>query len=104
MKTLTPKQQRWTCILEDWINSGLSQAEYCRQHHLCPKQFYWWKRHFAKAKSVSPEKAEFLPLVIENNSADSSIVLNVAGIQIHYQRDTDPALLVQLLGILRAAS
>jgi hypothetical protein len=105
MKTLTEKQQRWSTIIEDWSHSGLSQAEYCRQHQLNLDQFYAWKYKLAKANHQPKDKAEFLPLtVIQNADTAASIILCVAGVEIRYEHDTDPELLTQLLCTLRVVS
>jgi len=43
----TAKQQAkhfWSEHLEQWHSSGLSQADYCRQHSLCRKKFSYRKR------------------------------------------------------------
>lgn len=105
MKTLTEKQQRWSSIIEDWSHSGLSRAEYCRQHQLNPDQFYAWKYKLAKINHARKDTAEFLPLtVIQKADTASSISLSVAGVEIRYEYDTDAELLKRLLCTLRAVS
>jgi hypothetical protein len=34
----------WIKHLHQWLRSGLSQAEYCRRHHLSAPALNWWKR------------------------------------------------------------
>ena len=105
MKALTEKQQHWSSIIEKWSHSGLSQAEYCRQHQLDADQFYAWKSKLAKITRPRADNAEFLPLtVIHQADVSSSINLLVAGVEICYQLDTDPALLKQLLHTVREVS
>jgi len=105
MKTLTEKQQHWSSIIAEWSHSGLSQADYCRQHRLDLNQFYAWKYKLAKNKHPRTDNTEFLPLtVIHKTDTAPSISLSVAGVQIRYDHDTDPELLNQLLRTLRAVS
>lgn len=35
----TYAQKKWFYLVEDWMKSTLSQAEFCRQHDLSPKSF-----------------------------------------------------------------
>lgn len=41
----------WAYHLQQWENSGLSQAEYCRRNNVKIKSFTYWK---AKLKNVNP--------------------------------------------------
>ncbi|WP_035240539.1 IS66 family insertion sequence element accessory protein TnpA, partial [Desulfobacter vibrioformis] len=53
--------------LNNWKNSGLSQAEYCRQNDLTRHRFGYWKRKLFKKE----EKMNFalLPINISEPSA-----------------------------------
>ena len=42
------REGRWRKRLEGWRGSGLSQAEYCRQHGLSPVDFSWWKHELLR--------------------------------------------------------
>ncbi|WP_442478205.1 IS66 family insertion sequence element accessory protein TnpA, partial [Vibrio quintilis] len=33
----------WLKHIESWKQSGMTQAQYCREHHLSAKAFYYWK-------------------------------------------------------------
>lgn len=105
MKPLTEKQQHWSSIIEAWSRSGLSQAEYCRQHQVDLERFYAWKYKLAKINQPGQDNAEFLPLtLIEKADTAASISLSVGGVEIRYEHDTDPQLLKQLLCTLRAVA
>ena len=45
--------QYWQSHLDKWSDSGLNQAEYCRQNSLKPHQFGYWKKNFLKRISQS---------------------------------------------------
>ena len=52
---LRARRQLWAGHLHTWKQSGLSQAQYCRQHQLSAATFAWWKRRLATAaKRVRP--------------------------------------------------
>jgi len=48
----------WEHHLERWKQSGLSQLAYCREHHLKPHRFYYWRRRILKPQ----KKVSFLPV------------------------------------------
>ena len=104
MKRLTPKQQHWSEIVRQWQVSGLSQAEYCRRHDIDLKRFYSWKLVLEKKVYVETvsENPGFLPIALAAPSKhDSTIALNISGVDIRYGYDTDSDLLMQLLAVLR---
>jgi hypothetical protein len=42
-KGATQRGRFWIKHLRQWLQSGLSQAEYCRHHHLSAPALGWWK-------------------------------------------------------------
>jgi len=50
----------WQHHLEQWQQSGLSQRAYCREHHLKPHRFYYWRRRILKPQP----KVSFLPVTL----------------------------------------
>jgi hypothetical protein len=47
-KTPTKRGRFWVKHLHQWLQSGLSLAEYCRQHHLSASALRWWKRQLPR--------------------------------------------------------
>ena len=43
-KKKTSRRPFWQQHLRAWSQSGLTQADYCRQHDLSRAAFGWWKR------------------------------------------------------------
>ena len=43
-KKTTSRKPFWQKHLRAWSRSGLTQADYCRQHQLSAPAFGWWKR------------------------------------------------------------
>ena len=56
-KPLTARGRFWQGHLQRWRQSGLSQAQYCRQQQLSAAAFRWWKRQRSAEGSqrVKPE-------------------------------------------------
>jgi len=50
-KSLTVRGRFWAQHLHRWQQSGLSQAQYCRQQQLSVPAFGWWKRRLATAQT-----------------------------------------------------
>lgn len=105
MSKLTTNQQRWQSIIKDWQQSGLSQAAYCRQHHLSPQRFYAWKHKLKEKLNQSPQgkAGTFLPVAMNNSESSSETMIRIhcQGVDIEVTHNTDPELLkkaVQWLG------
>ena len=45
---------RWTRILQDWAQSGLKVAEFCRRRSIARPSFYAWKRALGQPARVHP--------------------------------------------------
>ena len=48
---LEHKRTYWKQHIESWQQTGLSQAEYCRRHHLKHHQLVYWKKRFVKSET-----------------------------------------------------
>lgn len=50
------KEQYWEKHISGWRASGLSQADYCRQHGISKSTFWLWKRKLSavKDKTAAP--------------------------------------------------
>lgn len=46
------KEKFWSDTIAEQQRSGISQAEYCRLHHLNENSFSWWKRELSKFNSM----------------------------------------------------
>jgi len=55
-KLLSVRGRFWLGHLERWRPSGLSQAEYCRQHGLSAAAFSWWKGQLSSAGRPIPSR------------------------------------------------
>ena len=48
------RRQFWQKHIDNWSTSGLSQAQYCRDHSLNTLTFYSWKKKLTHHQSQSP--------------------------------------------------
>jgi hypothetical protein len=64
-KQSTPRSADfWRKHIGDWQASGLTQAEFCRQHKLSAGAFWHWKRRFLdQAEEAAPDnKPDIVPI------------------------------------------
>jgi hypothetical protein len=63
-KKTTSRKPFWQRHLRAWSRSGLTQADYCRQHQLSAPAFGWWKRKLEgkpRARKGSPTTKQTKP-------------------------------------------
>lgn len=53
----SPAQKFWAEHIHCWQNSGLTQADYCRQHSLNPNTFYSWVHQLGITRKGVPPSA-----------------------------------------------
>ena len=57
-------RERWQGLIEEQSKSGLTQAEFCKQHNIVLSQFVYY-RGISKGKTKSPsEHNELMPIKI----------------------------------------
>ena len=56
-QALTQRGRFWQRHLQRWTQSGCSQAEYCRRHHLSAPAFGWWKGRLSVPRSPAEPAA-----------------------------------------------
>ena len=103
---LAQKQQDWATIIENWLSSGLTQADYCQRNNIKLKEFSNWKyRLDKKKKQTRSEAGDFLPVTVKEpiDTRNNPVTVVVADVTIQYCHDTDPALFIGLVNLLREA-
>lgn len=88
--SLTARGRFWWKHLQQWRLSGLSQAQYCRQHQLSAGPFGWWKgrlpttdgpvRPIAKRQAAG-QSSSFVELTLGERQAPApagSVVYEIA--------------------------
>ncbi len=59
------KYRYWQEHLEHWRQSGLSQAEYCRQNGLTPRRWNYWKKSIAR--KIPGAGVSFVPVQLSSS-------------------------------------
>ncbi len=62
--TAAIRYQRWVQVIQDWSNSGLSKRDYCQQHEIDEKQFYYYQRRIRAVIAARTEQ----PVLPEGSS------------------------------------
>jgi len=74
----TGRGRFWQRHLQQWRQSGLSQAQYCRRHQLCLGTFGWWKGRLSAAdgpvqpiarRQAAGQKSSFVELTLGGGEA-----------------------------------
>ena len=77
---LEQKRIYWKQHIGSWQQTGLTQAEYCRQHNLKHHQMVYWKKRFSNTEtgvSFVPVKLEdLLDIPAQPDCAPLSLVIN----------------------------
>lgn len=64
----TERGRFWERHLQQWRQSGLSQAQYCRRHHLSAPAFGWWKGRLSatggRTQPAADKKGSFVELTL----------------------------------------
>ena len=102
------KREYWQEQIQQWKNSGLSQAEFCRRNGLKPHQWWYWKKRLAHP-TTPPVKFVRLDLdrIVEPGSKalDSTPLRLVFGNGFHLEvhKGFDPGTLEQVIRTLQRA-
>jgi hypothetical protein len=97
------KQIPWSQHIDAWRTSGLTQAQYCRQHGLAAKSFSFWLRR-RRAEESAPPSVDLIPVQIaateKLSNSVSAFTVNYQGVEIQLSTDVSPRWLAELLQCL----
>lgn len=77
MKSKTRTRRNWASIIDEWSQSGLTVAEYCKVHGLAPSGFYKARRQRTRSTPAAKHPPAFLD-VMPALAAERSETSNVA--------------------------
>lgn len=89
------KQERWTRIVNDYQQSGLTLRAFCKEHELSYYQLQYWRKRFKKQPACS-DRTAFMPLKVKRNTL-STISIWHGEFRIELTADFDPDILQRLL-------
>lgn len=87
----------WTNKITAWQRSGLTVAAWCRNNSVSYHSFLFWRKRLQA--EVHREGGRFLELTVTPTS--SPILLECNGITVHVSSGFDPALLWDVLSLLK---
>jgi hypothetical protein len=101
---LEQKRSYWKQQIEQWQQSGLSQAEYCRRNNLKHHQLVYWKRRCLKTEtevSFVPVRLEaLLDIPAPADQASLTVIIDNQ-FKVEIVAGFDPQLLRQVVAALR---
>jgi uncharacterized GH25 family protein len=101
---LEQKRTYWKQHIDSWQETGLTQAEYCRQHNLKHYQLVYWKKRFLKTETdvsfVGLKLEDLLDIVPQPDRASLSLVI-YNQFKVEISAGFDAQLLRQLIFALR---
>jgi len=101
---LEQKRSYWKQQIEQWQQSGLTQAEYCRRNNLKHHQLAYWKKRCLKTQTdVSFAAVQLEDLLDTPALADqAALTLEIDNLfKVQITEGFDPELLRQLIAALR---
>ena len=63
------RAQQWAMVVQECAASGLSNREFCRQHGISEKSFYYWKRTL-RTQIIEAAAPKLVPLQPSPESED----------------------------------
>lgn len=97
------KRRKWAQHIGGWKTSGKSQAEYCREHGLSWKRFYYWKNKLMTKQEAGVKLVPvgLLPIRVQQaRTHGRPLVLHVGHYQVDVGSGFDPATLTMLVRTL----
>ena len=104
---LEQKRSYWRKHIDSWQQTGLTQAEYCRQHNLKHHQLVYWRKRFLKTETdvsfVPLQLEDLLDLPARQDQASLTLIINNQ-FKVDIRAGFDAHLLRQLIFALRGLS
>lgn len=99
-------QINWDEKIQEYRNSGIGLERWCRQNNISKSamSYHIYGKYKSKKKSKSnDEMMKLVPLIVAEEPAalNRVITLNVNGVSIDVDDDTDLLLLKKIVGVLR---
>jgi transposase-like protein len=63
------KITHWQNLINEWTNSGLSQAAFCRTRGIAHSNFFNWRKRLSQQKSLPAPTSLFAPIEIKQEES-----------------------------------
>ena len=95
--TVEERINYWKGIIDKYRESGLSVAEFCKEHNISTGRFYHWRRRFSN-EHCKEDKGFFEVITCSSSANKNPIYIRLTnGIVIEVERGFDP---VTLRGVI----
>ena len=105
-ETRAEKVERMRSLIFEAETSGLSLAEFARQHDLSPQSIYWWRKRLRREDEAAPH--QLIPVDLCDSSsvmAPATTRLEIAigdALELRQPLHMDIAVIAELVSALRA--
>jgi hypothetical protein len=101
---LEQKRSYWKQQIEQWQQTGLTQAEYCRRNNLKHHQLVYWKKRYLKTETdvsfAAVELEDILDIPAPTDHGSLTVVIDNP-LKVAVTDGFNPQLLRQLIAALR---
>jgi transposase-like protein len=98
MSTKRYSAAEWRVLVEEWLSSGKSKAEFARSRGVSAATLSWWRWKLgAKATAVPPT---FLEVVVEDPPSAPDLVVEVGELRVRVPFGFDAGEVRRLVGAL----
>ena len=94
------REQQWALVIKECADSGLTNKEYCRQHGISEKSFYYWLRKLRKqaCEQAAPQLVAIDPVP----ETDALLKIEFKGAELKLPTDVDMNAVAAVLLSLQA--
>ena len=92
------RKQQWAQIIQECQSSGLSNKEYCRQHGISEKSYYYW------LKKLRTAVAGNMPQIVEMeppSGMEDKVYIRIRGAELTLPAGTDAEAITAILRSLQ---
>ena len=100
-KRVVRDSETWRQYIKQHQDSGLSQVDFCKNHHLPISTFTKWKKKLANHPSTTPS-TEFVPVTLKSIPSVFNLEIVFQGdVMLRIPSDSDPATVRPWISLLR---
>lgn len=94
------REQQWALVIKECADSGLTNKEYCRQHGISEKSYYYWLRKLRKqvCEQAAPQIVSIDPVA----KTDELLRIEYKGAELKLPTDVDMNAVAAILHSLQS--
>lgn len=87
----------WPVLLQEFTDSGLTQAQFCVERHINAKYFSLRRAKLLKEKQPAFVRAKISASPNSHSARQQTLLLKFPHVELHFDTSTDPAYISQLI-------